>query len=231
MLIRLTGHFINNSQHIDKMICIKGLPDFWVFKNRPDGKQELNPPFTADIPENIPKFIRHLCTPVDIVKYFPPIERGKEGVLDSMTILGVRLDYMTEAGRVMWTRIQRYMDDCLPRHAKVPEPVLVARDQKSPFETYSAHKRISGGVELEPAEIPVVDLDIEINKPDSPPAVIVRPTPPIVVEAPTPPLPQQQVASTFKCADCDFTHGKKQGLVMHRIKRHPKIKEKVGTPS
>lgn len=227
MLIRLTGHFPNNSQHIDKMICIKGLPGDWLFKTRPDGKQELNPPFVADIPENIPKMIRHLCTPTEVVKYFPPIERGKDGILDSMTILGVKLDYMTEAGRAMWTRISRYMDDCMPRHAKIPEPVLLAKDQKSPFETYSAYKRISGGVEMTPAEIPVVDLDVEKETPHIyPPVTSVRPSPPIVEAASPPPQP---AASLFKCVEpgCDFSHAKKQGVAMHRVKRHPKVKAGV----
>lgn len=216
MLIRLCGHFINNSQHIDKMICINGLPDDWVFKTRTDGLKELAPPFTADIPENIPKQIRNLCTPTDVVKYFPPIEKGREGVLDSMTILGVRLDYMTEAGRSMWVRIQRYMDDCLPRHAKVPEPVIVAKDQKSPFETYSVSRPIGGGIEMKPADIPVVDLDIPPVPPD-------RPSPPIVASSPTP----QQAEPSFKCPECDFTHLKKQGVSMHRVKKHPKIIEKA----
>lgn len=225
MLIRLVGHFVNNSQHIDKMICIKGLPDDWMFRIRPDGQRELNPPFVADIPENIPKFIRHLCTPTDVVKYFPPIEKGKDGVLDSLTILGVKLDYMTEAGRAMWTKIQRYMDDCMPRHAKVPEPVLVARDQKSPFETYVANKRMTGGVELEPAEIPVVDLNIEINKSSVLPPVSPAQGSPPKIEAVS--LPTQPVVTVLKCPDCDFTHAKKQGISMHRVKRHPKVKAGV----
>lgn len=223
MLIRLVGHFVNNSQHIDKMICIKGLPEDWLFRKR-DGQRELNPPFVPDIDENIPKFIRHLCTPVDVVKYFPPIEKGRDGVLDSLTILGVKLDYMTEAGRAMWVRIQRYMDDCLPRHAKVPEPVLVAKDQKSPFETYASYKRITGGVELTPAEIPVVDLDLEKETPNLPSAVSATTSPPVV----TTNLPSSTpTVSLFKCQDCDFEHAKKQGITMHRVKRHPKVKAGV----
>lgn len=226
MLLRLVGHFVNNSQHIDKLICIKGLPDDWVFRTRGDGQRELAPPFVPDIPENIPKFIRHLCEPMSVVKYFPPIEKGKDGILDHMSILGVKLDYMTEAGRSMWTRIQRYMDDCLPRHAKVPEPVLVAKDQKSPFETYSAYKRITGGVELTPAEIPVIDLDAEKNAqaPILPLPVLPPVAPPTVTPLPPP------VVSLFKCIEpgCNFEHAKKRGVAMHRIKGHPKIKQKAG---
>lgn len=197
-----------------------------MFRTRPDGGKELTAAFTPDIPENIPKFIRHLCTPTDVVKYFPPIEKGKDGILDHQTILGVRLDYMTENGRSMWTRIQRYMDDCLPRHAKVPEPVIVARDQKSPFETYLPRKRVSGGVELEPCEIPVIDLDIEIAKP----ALVLPPVPPIQDSPPKiepVSLPVQPAVVDFKCPDCEFTHAKKQGISMHRIKRHPKVKAGV----
>jgi hypothetical protein len=220
MLIRLTGHFINNSQHIDKMICIKGLPDDWVFRKRLDGQKELAPPFTADISENIPKFIRHLCTPMDVVKYFPPIEKGKEGIIDKMTILGVRLDYMTEAGRAMWTQIQRYTDDCLPRHAKVPEPVLVAKDQKSPFETYSAYKRITGGVELTPAEIPVIDLDAEKE-------ALLLPIPPLVAVTVALP-PSEPVVIILQCNSCDFVAKTPNGLKIHAA-RHSKSKVKVGT--
>lgn len=223
MLIRLAGHFINNSQHIDKLICINGLPEDWLFRKRADGQRELAPPFTPDIDENIPKFIRHLCTPTEVVKYFPPIERGKEGIIDKLTILGVKLDYMTEAGRAMWTRIQRYVDDCLPRHSKIPEPVLVARDQKSPFETYSVYRKITGGVELTPAEIPVVDLDVE--KATIPVLPSVPPAPPATVVPP----PPQPTAIVFKCDEpgCDFSHAKKQGVAMHRVKRHPKVKAAV----
>lgn len=226
MLIRLAGHFLNNSMHIDKLICIKGLPDDWIFKTRSDGQKELNPPFAADNPQNIPSHIRHLCTQVDVVKYFPPIEKGKDGITDKMTILGVKLDFMTEAGRNMWTRIQRYMEDCMPRHAKIPDPVLVAKDQRSPFETFKTTKRITGGVEMEPSDVPVVDLDLEKNIPNepiSPPVVFNRPSPPIAVASP----PSLPAVALFKCAECEFTHVKKQGVSMHRIKRHSKAK--VGT--
>lgn len=217
MLIRLMGHFINNSQHIDKMICIKGLPKDWLFRKRGDSV-ELNPPFTADIPENIPKFIRHLCTPTEIVKYFPPIERGKEGVLDKMTILGVKLDYMTEAGRDMWTQIERYVDGILPRHTQVPTPVVISKDQKSPFETYTLRKRVTGGVSMEPSEIPVIDLERE--KLEAPPAVVA----PLIASIPVVVAPVSKPEEfEYKCKECDYASHKERAVKMHSLK-HKKDK-------
>lgn len=220
MLIRLCGHFLMNSQHIDKLIAIKGLPEDWLFRKRPDGQKELLPPWKADIDANIPKEIRHVCEPVEVVQYFPPIEKGRDGILDKMTILGVKLDYMTEPGREMWTRVERYMDASLPRDVKLPEPALVSKDQRSGFELFSPRKRITGGVELTPlTEIPVVDL----NKPFSEPSVeIVK-----AVEVVQPVQPAVSEPTGFKCDQCDYTNDKKQAIRMHTLKRHPQ-KEKVG---
>lgn len=217
MLIRLVGHFINNSMHIDKLICIKGLPEEWLFRKRGEDK-ELNPPFTADNPDNIPKYIRHLCVPAEVVKYFPPIEKGREGVLDRMTVLAVKLDYMTEAGREMWVKIERYVDSLLPRHTKMPEPVVVAKDQKSQFETYSLHRRVTGGVEMAIAEIPVIDLlDIDGKAPPATISPLVdRITPPIATAVSSPPVPPEAIL--FKCKSCEYSTPKAQALRMHSLK-------------
>lgn len=218
MLLKLVGHHPQNSLHIDKLIVIHGLPEDWVFRKRSDGGRELNPPFTPDIDVNIPPQIRHLCTPTEIVVYYPPIERGVPGITDKRTILGVKLDYMTEPGREMWVRIERYIEGILPRDEKLPIPVMCAKDQKSPFETYVARRRVSGGVELEPAEIPVVDLDRYAK----PVPVLVVPPKPEPVMAPEP----QAVAASFKCAHCDYVAPKPQAVRMHTLKRH--LKPKVG---
>jgi hypothetical protein len=211
------GHYLMNSMHIDKLIAIKGLPEDWFFRQRADGQKELLPPWKPDIDANIPREIRHICEPTEIVQYFPPIEKGKEGIVDKMTILGVRLDYMTEPGREMWTRVERYMDSSLPRDVKLPEPVLVARDQKSGFETFSPRKRVTGGVELTPAEVPVVDLNKKFSEPS---VEVVK----VVAAVASPPVSQTPI---LKCDQCDYTHEKKQAIRMHTLKRHPQ-KEKAG---
>lgn len=221
MLIRLMGHFLMNPQHIDKLIAIKGLPDDWMFKTRPDGQKELKAPWEADNDSNIPKQIRHVCEPIEVVKYFSPIEKGKEGVTDKMTILGVKLNFMTEPGREMWTKVVRYMDASVPRDQKLPEPVLVAKDQKSPFETYMPLRRVTGGIELQPADVPEVDLNAPLPpERDLPPVVVpVVPPPPVVVA--------ETAVDPFKCQHCDYESNKAQAVRMHTTKRHPK-KERVG---
>lgn len=213
--------------HIDKMIAINGLPKDWMFRERADGSKELAPPFQADNEDNIPKHIRYLCTPEDIVTYFSPINSGVPGVIDKKKIYGVKLDYMTEPGRSMWERIRKYLDATIPRDQQVPEPVLVAKDQKGPFETFSAHRRVTGGIELEPSEIPLIDLDKHDAldhgslPPSSPP---VSPQSAGTLEVPTPaPQPEE----LFHCKRCEYTSTKKQAVVMHNIVSHKKPKEGV----
>lgn len=217
MLIRLTGHFLKNPQHIDKLICVKGLPDDWVFRKRLDGRKELAKPWEPDIDANIPVQVRHLCEPIDIVQYFSPIEKGKDGITDERRILGVRLNFMSEPGRDMWARVERYIDESTPRDAKIPEPVLVAKDQKSPFETYLPRKRVTGGVELVPSEVPVVDL-----RPPAKPVIVpvtkAEPAPVVITPA------EQAIPDMFKCGECSYESEKPQAIRMHRVKRHPKVK-------
>lgn len=224
MLIRLCGHFLMNPQHIDKLICIKGLPEDWMFVQRADGRKQLKAPWEADIDANIPAHVRTICEPTQIVQYFSPIEKGGSGITDERTILGVKINFMTEPGRAMWTKVQRYMDASIPRDQQIPEPVLVAKDQRSPFETFKPMKRVTGGLELEPSDVPVVDL----NKP------IPAATRPLLEPQEVP--SQQKVslpsiakspADTFKCEHCDYTSEKERGVRMHTMKRHKK--EMAGT--
>ena len=224
MLLRLTGHYPLNSQHIDKLIVINGLPDDWVFKARSDGQRELAAPFTPDIDANIPIQVRHCCTPEDIVVYYPPIEKGQQGITDKRRILGVRLDYMTEAGRSMWERIRRYVESMVPRDQQIPDPVVVAKDQRSSFETFALRKRITGGVEMEPSEVPTINLPVFVPTPISPPVSPVRPSPPEEAVA----LPPQP-ADTFACIACQKVFNKRQALRMHTMKMHSsKVKQKAG---
>lgn len=224
MLIRLAGHFLLNPQHIDKLICIKGLPDDWMFRTRADGRKELKAPWEADIDENIPKHVRHVCVPKTVVKYYSPIEKGREGVTEELTILGVKLNYMTEPGRAMWTKIERYMEGTIPRDIQLPIPVLVAKDQKSPFETFTARKRVTGGLELEPSEIPVVDLDNPTGKIQ--PIIPQETHQATVLTPPSAPTAAKTPVEEFKCDQCKYSATKKQALRMHTTRLHKK--EKVG---
>lgn len=223
MLIRIAGHFLMNPQHIDKLICIKGLPDDWMFVERADGRKQLKAPWEPDIDANIPAHVRPICEPMKIVQYFSPTEKGKEGITDERTILGVKINFMTEPGRAMWTKVQRYMDASIPRDQQIPEPVLVAKDQRSPFETFTPRKRVTGGLELEPSDVPVVDL----NKPVPAARPLLEPQAAPSQQKVSPPSESKPPAAVFKCEHCEYTSEKERGVRMHSMKRHKK--EMAGT--
>jgi hypothetical protein len=172
MLIRLAGHFKNNPHHIDKLICIKGLPEEWVFKPSrwlPGGK-ELIKPWIPDVEANIPGAIRHLCDPVEIAEYAPPIQPGVAGITDTKTILGIKLHFDTQPAYDIWEKIERWLERITPRDQKVPEPVLVAKDHKgdgiSAFSPHIGRRNSRGVIEVMPAEIPVVEF---VKEPLAPP--------------------------------------------------------------
>lgn len=152
MLIRLSAHPKKNPNGIDKLIVIRGLPEEMMFSYGKNGERSIRAPFEADVDVNIPKSIRHLCTPVEVTYRFPPIEKGVESVVDKKIVLGLRFDFQNQPGHELWQRIEKILDQEMPRGMKIPEPVIVAEDMRSPFS-------------LEPEDIPVVDLNKEIPAP------------------------------------------------------------------
>ncbi len=233
MLIRLAGHFIDNPNHIDKLICIKGLPDEWFFKTTKYGK-ELIKPWVPDIDVNIPKDIRHLCDPIEVVQYFPSIAPGKEGIVDKLTVLGLKMDYMTEAGQTMWEKIERYLERAVPRDQMIQKPVLVAPNQKSLFDPHEARRTTRGSLEMRKTEIPVIDLTPPVVAPapivvNTVPVIQVQPSIMTAANAVSPILKVTREAptvATVRCEPCgkDFNE---RGLRMHNMKKHPS-KEPVG---
>jgi hypothetical protein len=227
MLLRLVDHFRDNPKRIDKLIAVKGLPEEWFFTER-DGHKELKKPWEADIDKNIPHDIRHLCDPMYIVLRYPPIEKGRDEVIEKRRILGVRIDYNSEPGRQMWDDIERYIEETLPRNERIPVPVLCSRDERSAFETFTPRRTARGSLELVPNPVPFVDLTkyvltkVEEVKVKSP---LVVNNPAQTEESMVSARPTQQ---SFTCEECDFTHHSPRGVRMHAVKRHPK-KEKVGT--
>lgn len=227
MLIRLAGHFINNPNHIDKLICIKGLPEEWVFRKTKHGK-ELMPPWQPDVDANIPKDIRELCEPTEITVVFPPIEKGRDSVIEQRTILGLKFEFMTEPGRELWEKIERYMEKMTPRDLRVPEPALVAPDQKSGFNPHIARRTVRGSLELFPTEIPVVDLrlpvasaEVSTTTSSGPTTVTMGPQTTVAVTQPA----TTTTAFPFVC-ECGKGFSLKGPYAMHR-KKHS-VKEKVG---
>lgn len=224
MLIRLVSHFKNNPKHIDKMIAIKGLPEAWLFREGPSGKELLHP-WKADVDKNIPYDIRSLCEPMYITFRYPPISRGENWVVEYKQILGIVLDFMSEPGREMWEQIDRYLQGTIPRTERVPDPVVLAKDEHSAFETYAPKRSSTGSLQFEPSPIPLIDLTLYAPKVipvvEQPPVV-----PPVKDEPPVPKAPAPQ-PTLLKCDKCDYTNKSKPGIQMHKYKKHP-IQQKVG---
>jgi len=218
MLIRLCGHFLDNPNHIDKLIAIKGLPSEWFFRKSKWGT-ELVKPWQPDVEANIPQSIRHLCETFDIVEVFPPIEKGRDTVVDNLTIIGVKLDFMTELGQTMWAQVERYLDRMTPRDKPIPKPVLVAPNQKSDFNPHLARRTVRGSLELTPSEIPDVDLrtpeTILVSQPAPTEALAVA----APVEKPAPPAPLHQAVV---CPECRKSIKSGAGLRLHMGLVHKK---------
>lgn len=225
-LIRICDHFRNNPKRIDKLIAIKGLPDEWLYRETDEGR-ELRKPWQADIDANIPHEIRHLCEPMYVNFRYSPINKGEKEIIDRRQILGVKLDYNSEPGREMWDQVERYLEESIPRNERIPVPVVCSKDERSAFETYEPRRNAMGSLQFHPKEVPLVDLTKYVQ-------VESKPVLPSVVNAPplTTPVDTKQQESTppqtvkFKCEECDYEHSSKQGIRMHKVKRHPK-KEKV----
>lgn len=226
MLIRVADHFKLNPKRIDKLIAIKGLPDEWLYRDTPEGR-ELKKPWVADIDANIPHDIRHLCEPMYINFRYSPITKGEKEIIDRRQILGIKIDYNTEPGREMWDQVERYLEESIPRNERIPIPVVCAKDERSAFETYRPRRNAGGSLEFIPSPVPEIDLTKYLEPALSPAASLPTPivVPPIqpIAESPTTKEPQ---ATNFKCEECDYEHRSPRGIRMHKMKRHPK-KEKV----
>lgn len=233
MLYRVCDHFKNNPKRIDKLIAIKGLPEEWLFRETEEGK-EIRKPWQADIAENIPQEIRHLCEPMYVNFRYSPLERGQKEILDRRQILGLKIDYNTEPGREMWDQVERYIEETVPRNERVPVPVVCAKDEHSGFETYEPRRGPTGSLAFHPRPVPEIDLTryrVVEQAPILPPVVSPPPAtnvvPPAVILPQFPSTPEPQAAK-FKCEACDYEHVSKQGIRMHTTKRHPK---KVKVPA
>lgn len=216
MLIRLVNHFIDNPNRIDKLICIKGLPEDWITRATRFGGRELIKPWEPDVETNIPRDAQHLAEPMEIVQIFPPVEKGGQYTVDHKKIRAVRFDYVTEAGQTMWDQIERYMERTVPRDQMVPKPVLVAPDHKSAYNPHEARRTVRGSLELRPVDgIPVVDLrrpdQVQQEQPVREVTVLVRPE-----QAQAAPI-----VSALSCKQCTKTFEKQQALRMHVMKAHP----------
>lgn len=218
MLIRLCDHFKDNPKRIDKLIAIKGLPKEWMFRETPEGT-ELKKPWEADIDENIPESVRHLCDPIYMIFRFASVSPGGTSFMEKRRVLGVKIDFNTEPGRQMWEDVERYIEETIPRNERVPVPVLCAKDERSSFETYTPRRNSRGSLELVPSSVPLVDLDQYAVKTE-------KITEPVVEEKAPEMEPEPAPDKLLKCERCDYTHKSRQGILMHGMRMHKK--EKVG---
>ena len=230
MLIRLCGHFIDNPSHIDKLICIKGLPEAFFFRwNEKYEGNELIKPWEPDVEANIPESIRHLCDSFEVIKVFPPIEKGREYIVDRKRCLGLRFDYMTEAGQTMWDKIENYLERSVSRDQSIPKPCIVAPNQKDGFNPHECRRSVRGSLELRPCEIPVVDLRKTLE-----PEVIVKPEPVTtgntgtveVIKVDLESVPVKKSGNGLECGECGKKFDKPRQLSMHKVGAHRK--QKVG---
>lgn len=217
MLIRIAAHPRNNPRLIDKMIVIKGIPYDWIFKKVERGDQLLKP-WEPDVDANIPNHIRHLCTPITFVQWFPPINtdrRNYDGFWDKRTCFGLKLEYSYGPGRDMWDKIEDLIDRSLSRFEKMPDAVVVAKDQKSPFETFLI-KKSDKGTEMIASEIPVVDLRRETE-------IVTLVTPSMTTAVEVPIVNTVTEVKGSKC-ECGKVFEKERAMRMHKMKAHPKVK-------
>lgn len=217
MLIRLANNSFMNPHLIDKLIVIRGLPHDWIFKTTAQG-EELLPPWIPDVDANIPHHIRHLCEPIKYCKWYQDVrhyDRVYNGFWDSRTCWGLILDFNFGPAQTMWNRITEYIEGTIPRTERMPQPVLVAKDQKSEFSPHLARRDGQGHLELMPSEIPVIDL--EVYKITRTPTVTVASTPEPQIEMKT--------EVFLKCEICDQEFKNAHGLKIHKaVHKREKVK-------
>jgi hypothetical protein len=207
MLIRVTARFHKSNSHgIDELIVIRGLPDDLMFRHK-EGRTYLKFPWEMDVDANIPVHIRELCTPMDISEDLPREKNETTGLwqnpTDTRRILGVKISLDHTPGTEMWRQVERIIDRDTPRDKKLPTPVKVAPDQKSPFA-------------LEVGDIPIVMLPV---------ALIVTETR-TTSEAISPVL-KTETKIPFQCSVCNKTFDELRGLLMHGRRMRHKAPEPV----
>lgn len=189
MLIRVVSHPTNNALHIDKLICLKGLPEKMMFDVR-NGKRFLKEPWKMDPIENLPKYIRSAFEPETITLYTPPFKSPNgdyyQALEDDHEVVAVQIDYQNGQGEQLWKQIERMIDMSTPRDEKLPVPVVVAVNRTE-------------NMSITAEEIPVVDFAAKKEE---------------GVEK----KPQAPVAGDRRCQTCNKTFDREQQLRMHKAR-------------
>lgn len=128
MLIRLVSHPKKNSDHIDKLIYIEGLPESMVFRVK-DGKKFLKEPWVADVEANYPDRIQRVFFKNPVMVTYEvakdPTFQGQQNTEYSVEVNCFRIDYQTRQGEDMWKSIEKLLDRETPRDMEIPEPAVV----------------------------------------------------------------------------------------------------------
>lgn len=196
-LLRIVNHSKNNKWHVDKMIRVEGLPDSLFYYKR-HGKNFLKAPWTIDVPENIPDYIKafHQAVPFIVNVHTPSPEKGMPPMDEELEAYGLVMDYQNGIGEDTWQQIERIIDRDTPRGERVPEPVMVA-------DIDNEHRNRPLSVKAE--DIPVVILK-GFNK--------VEPKVEIIVE---------KVHVPVACPECQKEFKNDQAVRMHKMKKHAKV--------
>lgn len=158
MLIRVVSHHVDNPLHIDKLICIKGLPEALMF-TKANGKRILKEPWKLDPIENIPKHIRSAFEPETVSVHTPAFQSPNgdkyPALDDDIEVFAVQIDYQNGQGESTWKQIERMIDIHTPRDEKVKAPVVVCGTR---FE----------GFTITADDIPTIDFGDKIAEEEKP---------------------------------------------------------------
>jgi len=197
MLIRLVSHPVRNKWAVDKLIFIEGIPEELIYYKR-EGKNYIREPWTRDVTENIPEYIRSGITPFSVRIYTSPTEKGLPAMDEEFTAYGLVLDYQNPRAEEIWKRIERMIDQDTPRGEALPEPVLVSTAIDND------HRML--GFDIKDEDIPRVILTVH---PPKIKAGVKQVSVPVVAALPSIPC---------ICTECKKEFKVIQGLRMHQMK-------------
>lgn len=213
MLIRLVSHPEKNSDHIDKLIYIEGLPESMIYRVK-DGKKFLKEPWQVDNDENMPNRIQNVFfkNPVEVWFELPkdPTFPGQQNTEYRVEANCFKIDYQTRQGEEMWKQIEKLLDRETPRDMEIPKPAVVG-DRRDWF--------------LEAADVPSVVLE---GKASSPKHIEDTPVVEKSVGADIVPPKEKKVIKMVKCGKCGKELNER-GLLIHTTRIHGKEKEAVNS--
>lgn len=203
MLIRLVSHPEDNSDHVDKLIYIEGLPEVF-FYNVMNGKKYLkSPPWVIDNDDNVPEDIKRIYYkhPQEVWFQLPkdPSFQGQDQLTEySREANCLVLDYQTRQGEQMWDQIEKILDRETPRDLEVPKPAVVGTRREwtlgateVPAIVLKAREIIKQKTEADVEKTPAVETQESVS-----------------------------IVSDYFCRECNIRYMNEHGLNIHKSKMH-----------